>query len=140
MGLVMARDLLLYDGVCGLCDRTVQFLLARDARGHLAFAPLQGPTAAAARVRLGFPSELSTVVLVTNPGTPNERAYLRSDAVLRALEGLGGTWRLAAVLRVVPRALRDPLYELVARHRYRWFGRLGSCRLPSPEQAERFLP
>jgi predicted DCC family thiol-disulfide oxidoreductase YuxK len=136
----MARPLLLYDGVCGLCDRTVQFLLARDARGRLAFAPLQGPTAAAARARLGFPAELSTVVLITDPGTPAERAHLCSDAVLRALEGLGGAWRLAAVLRIVPRALLDPLYGLVARHRYRWFGRFESCRLPDPAQADRFLP
>jgi predicted DCC family thiol-disulfide oxidoreductase YuxK len=136
----MARDLLLYDGVCGLCDRTVQFLLARDVRGQLVFAPLQGPTAAAARLRLALPEDLASVVLVTDPGIASERAHLRSDAVLTALTRLGGAWVLVRALRIVPRPLRDALYDFVARRRYGWFGRFESCKLPSPEQAKRFLP
>lgn len=133
-------DLLLYDGSCGLCHRSVAFLARRDRDGsRFVFAPLGGETAAA---RLGttdpgtFPA--GTVVVL------DERDALRtrSDAVLHALERLGGTWRgLALCLALVPRPLRDGTYSLVARVRGRLFARPeGTCpRLPAG-LAGRFLP
>lgn len=141
-------NLVLYDGVCGLCNRSVRFLLRIDRRKVLAFAPLQGPTAAQLAKRHGFPlatagddaGSLRSIVYVRSFGLKRERAHLRSDAVLRILADVGGAWSLLAVFRVVPRFLRDPLYDWVARHRYRWFGKLDSCPLPPPDQRARFLP
>jgi len=130
----------LYDGLCGLCDASVRFLLARDRAGRLRFAPLQGPTAAAVRARHpALPPLDETILLVDSPRTPAERVRVRSDAALAALGRLGGGWRLAGLLRAVPRPLRDAVYRFVARRRTRWFGRLDACRVPSAEQRRRFL-
>jgi predicted DCC family thiol-disulfide oxidoreductase YuxK len=132
---------ILYDGVCGLCNRYVQFVLAHDHRGRYRFAPLQGPFAARALARHGLvaPDAPDSMVLLEAPGTPGERARLRSDAVLSILAGLGGGWRLAALLRVVPGFLRDAVYALVARIRYRVFGRSDHCAVPPPHARARFL-
>jgi predicted DCC family thiol-disulfide oxidoreductase YuxK len=130
----------LFDGRCGLCDGAVRWLIRHDRRAALAFAPLEG--AVAARVRLRHP-ELppgdETFVLVESPEAPAERVRVRSDAALAALARLGGGWRLAAGLRVVPRFVRDAVYRWVARNRTRWFGRLEACRVPTPEERARFL-
>jgi predicted DCC family thiol-disulfide oxidoreductase YuxK len=133
--------ILLYDGVCGLCNRLVRFLLARDRRGRLRFAPLQSGFSARALARHGRDAtRLDTVYLITQPGTAGERVLSRSRAVLAALEELGGAWRLAGtLLRVVPGPLRDALYGLVAKIRYRVFGRSDRCVLPPPEDRARFL-
>lgn len=133
--------ILLYDGVCGLCNRLVRFLLARDRRGRLRFAPLQSGFSARALARHGRDAtRLDTVYLVTRPGTPAERVLSRSRAVLGALEELGGGWRLSGILlRIVPGPLRDAVYGLVARVRYRVFGRSERCVLPRPEDRARFL-
>ena len=135
------RDLVLFDGVCGLCDRTVRFLLRRDRHGHLLFAPLQGETAATALARHGISEEVRSLVFLTGWGSPEEAAHVRSAGALRALAALGGFWRfLAAFLRLVPRTLRDAAYDFIARRRYRWFGRFDRCRLPPANERERFLP
>lgn len=127
--------LIYYDGLCGLCDRFVQFVLARDRRGRYRFAPLQGSTA-----RAGLPSrfhpESSQTVILEDDG----RFRVRSDAALAIMAGLGGVWRATALLRLVPRPLRDAIYDWIARHRFRWFGRRNECRVPGPEARERFLP
>jgi predicted DCC family thiol-disulfide oxidoreductase YuxK len=138
--LAPSANLVLYDGVCALCNRMVRFLLRVDRRAVLCFAPLQGPTAARLAERHGFPLDVKTIVYVRPFGLKGERAHERSDAVLRVLADLGGVWWLASLLRVVPRVLRDGVYDWVARHRYRWFGKYDSCPLPSPEQRPRFLP
>jgi predicted DCC family thiol-disulfide oxidoreductase YuxK len=144
-----SSNLVLYDGVCGLCNRMVRFLLRIDRRNVLSFAPLQGQTAARLCERHGIPlatagdgasTGLETIVYVRNFGLKRERAYLRSDAVLRALGDVGSLWWLLSLLRVVPRFLRDPVYDWVARNRYRWFGKHDTCPLPPPQQRARFLP
>jgi predicted DCC family thiol-disulfide oxidoreductase YuxK len=133
--------ILLYDGVCGLCNRLVRFLLARDRRGRLRFAPLQSGFSARALARHGRnAARLDTVYLIAEPGTPAERVLSRSRAVLGALEELGGGWRLAGLLlRLVPAPLRDAVYGVVAKIRYRVFGRSERCVLPRPEDRARFL-
>ena len=135
-----SHNLVLYDGVCGLCNGTVRFLLAIDRRGVLCFAPLQGPTAARVLKRHALPGDVRTIVYVRNFGLKRERAHLRSDAVLRILGDVGGVWSLLLILRLVPRFLRDSVYDWVARNRYSWFGKYDECPLPSPEQRARFLP
>jgi predicted DCC family thiol-disulfide oxidoreductase YuxK len=124
-----------FDGVCGLCNRFVDFVIRHDARGVFHFAPLQGETAREcldeADVR-----DLKTVVLLDGDGT-----YRKSTAVLHVLGRLGGFWRaVAAVLSLVPRPLRDVGYSWVARSRYAIFGKKETCRLPTPAERGRFLP
>ncbi|HZM26362.1 MAG TPA: DCC1-like thiol-disulfide oxidoreductase family protein [Gemmatimonadales bacterium] len=127
--------LIYYDGLCGLCDRFVRFVVARDRRGRYRFAPLQGTTARTRLPELPDPAALTTVVL-----EDHGRFRVRSDAALAVVAGLGGAWRAAALLRVIPRRLRDAVYDWIARHRFRWFGRREECRIPGPDQRERFLP
>ena len=139
----MARSnpIILYDGVCGLCNSLVQFLLKRDKEGRLRFASLQSDFAAKVLHRHGFDSkDLDTMHLVENYDQPDERVLQRSTAILRAGRELGGMWALLAALgRVVPRPLRDVFYGLVASNRYRIFGKYETCMLPDPNQRSRFL-
>ena len=130
-----------FDGVCGLCNRLVRFLLRRDRRAVLRFAPLQGPLARETLGRYGMdPADLDSVVAVANWGTTEERTFTRSRAVLEAVGALGGGWGLAAAAaRVVPSAVGDAVYRLVARHRYRLFGRSDACPLPPAHWRGRFL-
>ena len=134
-------DWVLYDGVCGLCDRGVAWLVRHDRRGALRFAPLQGETAAAVRARHpALPPLDETMIFVEAPGTPAERVRVRSDSALAIVARLGGGWRLVAALgRIVPPPLRDSVYRFVARRRKRWFGELATCRIPSAEERARFL-
>jgi predicted DCC family thiol-disulfide oxidoreductase YuxK len=133
--------IILYDGVCGLCNRLVQFLLRHDKRGRLRFASLQSDFAERVLRRHGFdPKDLDTLHVVENYEQPNERVLQRSDAILRAGRELGGIWSVLATLgRVIPRALRDSFYGFVARNRYRVFGKYDTCMLPDPDQRGRFL-
>ncbi|HVS02153.1 MAG TPA: DCC1-like thiol-disulfide oxidoreductase family protein [Thermoanaerobaculia bacterium] len=135
-----SSNLVLYDGVCGLCNRLVRLLLVADRKAVLCFAPLQGATAARVRQRRDLPQDLDTLVYVRGFGLADEQAYLRSDAVLLALADVGGVWWLAGALRVIPRPLRDGVYRWVARRRYGWFGKYETCPLPPPEHRARFLP
>jgi predicted DCC family thiol-disulfide oxidoreductase YuxK len=132
---------LLYDGLCGFCDHAVQFVLARDRHVRLRFAPLQGEFARGVRARHPELAQVDSLILVERDArTGQERVYVRSDGALRVAHHLGGAWRLTALLRWVPRALRDLAYDGFARVRYRVFGRHDSCRLPAPAQRARFLP
>jgi predicted DCC family thiol-disulfide oxidoreductase YuxK len=135
---------ILYDGLCGLCDRWVRWLLARDRRAAFRFAPLQGATAAEVRARHpelnpALPPPDETVILVERPESAGERVRVRSDAALAIVARLGGLWRLAALLRAVPRPLRDAAYRCIARRRKRWFGVLPACRRPAAAERARFL-
>jgi len=136
-----ANPIILYDGVCGLCNRLVQFLLRHDKRKHLRFGSLQSDFAGAVLRRHGLdPKDLDTFHFVENYDRQDERVFDRSDAVLKAGRALGGVWAmLASVASLLPRALLDPLYRLVARNRYRVFGKFESCMLPDPSQRNRFL-
>jgi predicted DCC family thiol-disulfide oxidoreductase YuxK len=128
-----AGSIVFFDGVCGLCNRWVDLLLKTDHRRVLQFAPLQGETAAA-ELRLADSNYKS--VLFKHRG----RIYDRSDAVLQILMAIGGVWSLAGVFRIIPRPIRNALYDYVARHRYRWFGQSETCRVPAPEEFRRLLP
>ena len=135
------NPIILYDGVCGLCNRLVQFLLKHDREGRLRFASLQSDFAAQVLGRHGFdPKDLDTVHVVENYDQPNERVLQRSDAILRAGGELGGFWGASSsIARVVPLAVRDLVYRLVATNRYRVFGKYDACMLPDANQRSRFL-
>jgi len=136
-----ANPILLYDGVCGLCNRLVQFSLKRDSGGRLRFASLQSDFAAPILQRHGFSShDLDTVYFVSGYGRAEERLSARSAAVILVLQHIGGLWGVvAAVLRMLPRWLRDCGYNMVARNRYRVFGRSENCILPEEKYRARFL-
>src|SRR5215218_1503854 len=133
--------IILYDGVCGLCNRLVQFLLKHDKDGRLRFASLQSEFAEKVLGRHGIDAkDLDTLNVVEHYDQPGERVLQRSDAILRAGRELGGFWRMSSsIARVVPRALRDLVYGLVATNRYRVFGKYDTCMLPDPSQRSRFL-
>jgi predicted DCC family thiol-disulfide oxidoreductase YuxK len=134
-------NLVLYDGVCGLCHRLVRFLVAIDRGNSLCFAPLQGATATRLAERHGFSQhDPDSVVYVRSFGLEEERVFYRSDAVLAAIGDVGGLWWIASWARILPRFLRDGVYRFVARRRYRWFGRFDSCPAPPRELRGRFLP
>lgn len=135
----MSEPVLLYDGLCGFCDAAVQFVLARDRHARLRFAPLQGEYAQGLRERHPELAQVDSLVLVEPAEAGAERVYLRSDGALRVAHHLGGAWRAAALLRVVPRALRDAAYDAFARVRYRVWGRREACAVPLPAQRARFL-
>jgi predicted DCC family thiol-disulfide oxidoreductase YuxK len=124
---------LLFDGVCTLCNGFVRFVIERDPAGRFQFAPLQ--SAAARRVLGATPQPLpDSLVLVENG-----RLFTRSTAALRVARGLRFPWPLAYVFVAVPRPVRDWMYDAVARNRYRWFGRRDVCMVPTPELRARFL-
>jgi predicted DCC family thiol-disulfide oxidoreductase YuxK len=135
------NPVLLYDGVCGLCNRLVQFTLRHDHRGTFRFASLQGLTAGRILQRQGqSPADLDTFYVVTDFDQPGEHLRARSDAALFVLRELGGGWRtLATIGGVLPRFLRDAAYNLVARSRYRVFGKFEVCPLPDPNDRHKFL-
>jgi len=132
---------LLYDGECGLCTAMVRFMLMRDRRGVLRFAPLQGPTAQAFLRARGLPtSDFDSIVLVEDLGRADTEYWFRTAGVLRALEAMGGGWRrVARVLRVFPASWRDAVYRMVARVRYRLFGRGRPTEPLDPRWAGRVL-
>lgn len=129
-----------FDGVCNFCNGAVRWLIARDPNARLHFGSLQGETAQRLRSRHPeFPSDLDTMVLCET-AEDGERLYLKSEAVLRIAAQLAGPWRRIAWLRCLPRALRDFAYDRFARNRYRMFGRLDACPIPSPDERARFVP
>lgn len=131
----MNQPIILFDGVCNLCAWSVQFIIKRDPRGLFRFAALQSPVGQRLLAERGADARvLDSVVLIEGA-----RWYARSDASLRVARHLSGGWPLLALLRVVPRPLRDWAYEIVARNRYGWFGRQQACMLPTPALRERFL-
>ena len=137
----MQRAILLYDGLCGLCDRVVQFTLRHDHDDAFRFAPLQSAFAATILLRHGCDlTVLTTAVLVLDLELPTERLLIRSDAALGLLLGLGPPWKFAGALgQLCPRWIRDRVYDWVASFRFRVFGRYSSCPVPSSTQRQKFL-
>lgn len=126
---------IVFDGVCNLCNSWVRFLLPRDRSGVFQFAHCQSEYGGAVLDRLGEKrDDPSTVVLIDG-----DKVHLRSTAVLRALAALGGYWRGMILLLIIPHPLRDMVYTFIARRRYRWFGRTEYCVLPEPGWKDRFL-
>jgi predicted DCC family thiol-disulfide oxidoreductase YuxK len=136
----VTNPIVLYDGVCGLCNRLVQFLLQRDKQDRLRYAALQSDFAVKVLERHGLdPKDLDTVHVILNYQEPDERVLARSDAILTVVSQLGGIWKAAALGKVVPRPIRDLVYKLVAENRYRMFGKFETCMLPEPRHRTKFL-
>jgi predicted DCC family thiol-disulfide oxidoreductase YuxK len=127
--------IVLFDGVCRFCDVSVNFIIDHDAAGRIRFAALQSEAGQALLRRYGLSTKDLDSVVVIEGG----QSFTRSTAALRVAWRLDGWWRFFAALLLMPAFLRDPLYDLLARNRYRWFGRLEACRVPTPEVRARFL-
>ena len=141
MNAMSSNPILLYDGVCGLCNRSVQFVLEHDRKDRFRFAALQSEFAANVLARHGIQTlDLDTVYLVTNYGEPTESVANRSDAAIKVFRELGGFWSAAtALLRLMPRFLRNWFYNRIAGSRYRLFGKYDACPLPDPKDRHKFL-
>jgi predicted DCC family thiol-disulfide oxidoreductase YuxK len=137
----MPNPIILYDGVCGLCNRFVQFVLRHDHKDHFQFAALQSNFARAILERHGLnPDVLDTVYLVFDYGQSNEHLFSRNEAASGVLKELGGVWRFwARLLDILPKRFRDWRYNLVARNRYRFFGKYEACPLPKEKDRHKFL-
>jgi predicted DCC family thiol-disulfide oxidoreductase YuxK len=135
MGDNAPRAVVLFDGVCNLCNGFVQFVIPRDPLGHVRFAALQSEAARRLMAQTGVtPGSADSIVLVEG-----QHAFVRSEAALRIARQLRFPWPILYGLVVVPRPLRDWVYDIVARNRYRWFGRRDVCMVPGPETRDRFL-
>lgn len=126
---------LVFDGVCVLCSRWVRFILAHEREPALRFAAMQSASGRALLLAHGLDPDDPLSLLYVEEG----RGYIDSEAILRVAAGFGGLWRLCAVARAIPRAVRDRLYRVLARNRYRWFGRNEACLVPRATEAARFL-
>lgn len=134
LGHASSQSIVFFDGVCGLCNHAVNFLLARDRHHRLRFAALQGITASQL-IPDEIREQLSTLVFAEHG-----RLFYRSTAVVRILLRIGGLWKIvAAVLWLIPWPLRDLGYRVVSKIRYRLFGKHETCRLPTPEERQQFL-
>ena len=134
------RALLLYDGVCTLCHGLVKFLIKRDRGGRFRYAPLQSELGREMLGRFGITGFPDGVVLMTDALAVGAKVYQRSDAVAASLRLLDGPWqKVGTVLLLVPRWLREWGYGVVARVRYRVFGRYDTCPVPLPEERDRLL-
>jgi predicted DCC family thiol-disulfide oxidoreductase YuxK len=130
------NPIVLFDGVCNLCNRSVQFIIKRDTKKQFRFASLQGKTGQELLQRFGLrTNNFNSFILVEG-----NRIYTRSTGVLRILKHLGGWWKLFYAFIIVPEIILDGVYYLIARNRYKWYGKRIECMLPAQELRERFLP
>lgn len=125
----------LFDGVCNLCNSSVNWIIDHDKKNEFRFASLQSEYGQRMVQQYNISGNyMDTVVLIKN-----DRAYLRSAAVLQVLRGIGGIYSLAMVFYIFPAFIRDVVYNFIAKNRYRWFGKQESCRIPTPELKAKFI-
>jgi predicted DCC family thiol-disulfide oxidoreductase YuxK len=130
-----AKPLVLFDGVCNLCNASVQFIIEHDSEGKIMFCSLQSERGQAILQHLGMKTDdFDTFIFIENG-----EAYTRSAGILKEVSYFDGWWRFLSIFRIVPRPIRDFFYNIVAQNRYRWFGKKESCWLPTPELKARFL-
>ena len=129
------HPVVLFDGVCNFCNGAVQFIIRHDPQAVFRFAAYQSSAGNELALRHGIdPVTLETFAIIVN-----DQAFVRSDAAIATAAQMGGLWRLAVVFKLVPRFLRDAVYGVIARNRYRWFGRRESCMVPDADVRRRFL-
>ena len=131
----LSQSIVLFDGVCNLCNRAVQFIIKRDKKKQFLFASLQGKAGNKLLQKFDLPANLfNSFVLVEG-----DKVYTRSTAALRVAKKLSGGWKLLYGLMIVPGFIRNAVYNLIAKNRYKWFGKRDECMIPTPESKERFL-
>ena len=129
------KPIIFFDGVCGMCNAFVNFILRIDRKHLFLFAPLQGATARDLLPPLGDDPREWSMVYVDEKGIHDQ-----SDASLEVYRRVGGIWWWLSLMRIIPRFIRTPVYRVIAKNRYRWFGKADTCRIPTPDEKTRFLP
>ena len=129
------KRIILFDGDCNFCDSSVQFIIKRDPAAHFLFTSLQSEKGLELTKKYAIPEDVDSLVLIENG-----KAFTKSSAALRIAKKLDGLWHLLFLFILVPRKIRDGVYDYVAKNRYKWFGKKeDACMLPSPEQRKRFI-
>ena len=128
-------SIILFDGVCNLCNRSVQFIIKRDKLKKFRFASLQGKTGQAILEQFNLSKDAYNSFILVD----KEKVYTRSAAALEVFKRLGGAWKLLYALVIVPKFIRDGLYNWIARNRYKWYGKKEECMVPTPELKNRFM-
>jgi predicted DCC family thiol-disulfide oxidoreductase YuxK len=134
MDIELNEPVILYDGVCNLCNASVRFILKYEKNHSYRFAPLQGDFASKVRYQYSLPADADSVVLIEN-----NQIFTASTAALRIAKHLKAPWSWLFIFEVLPVSFRDAVYHWIARNRYRWFGKKDYCEVPSPEVAHRFI-
>ncbi|NOT51818.1 MAG: thiol-disulfide oxidoreductase DCC family protein [Chitinophagaceae bacterium] len=130
------NSIVLFDGVCNFCNYWVNFAIKRDKKRKLRFAPLQGETAKKLLLQFNIqPTSLSSVIFIDKG-----KIYTQSSAAIRICKYLDGGWKLCYGLIIIPKLIRDFFYNIIARNRYKWYGKKDECMIPAPGVKERFLP
>ena len=129
------RSVILFDGVCNLCNNSVQFILKRDKNGRFVFGSLQGEAGQSLLRKFNLPADnFHSFVLIES-----DKVYTQSTAALRVLKQISGGWKLLYAFIILPKFLRDGVYRWIAKNRYKWFGKRDVCRVPAPAEKARFL-
>jgi predicted DCC family thiol-disulfide oxidoreductase YuxK len=129
------KPVIFFDGVCNFCNGAIRFIIKRDKKRQFLFAPLQGKTGRELLERFNLaPNVINTFILLEK-----DKVYTKSTAALRVARKLSGGWKLLYGLMIVPRIIRNAVYNIIAKNRYKWFGRKDACMVPTPELKERFL-
>ncbi len=129
------NSILLFDGVCNLCNSAVQFVIKRDKKKKFLYTSLQSKTGQKLLLKYGLNlSDFDSFILIEN-----EKYFTKSTAALKVAKGLGGIWSMLYIFIIIPKFTRNAIYDFIARNRYKWFGKRDECMLPSPEFKDRFL-
>jgi predicted DCC family thiol-disulfide oxidoreductase YuxK len=127
-------SIILFDGICNLCNSGVQFMIKRDSKCHFKFVSLQSDTGQMLLHKYGISNKIDSIIVIEK-----EKVYIKSSAALYISRYLDGYWKYLKILKVLPPSIRDFLYDIVAKNRYRWFGKKETCMLPTLEMKKRFL-
>lgn len=131
----LSPAIIVFDGVCVLCNGWIDFLLKHDVRERYRFAAMQTPAGRELLLKNGLnPDDPVSFLLLDESG-----AHTDTDAIIRVISGLDGLWKIAMLGKLLPRFVRNPLYRMIARNRYRWFGQTNACRMPDAQTAHRFI-
>ena len=128
--------IVLFDGECNFCDASVQFIIKRDPKERFRFASLQSEAGLKLRQEYRIPNEIDSLILIM---PEQNQYYIKSSAALCIVKNLSGLWSMMYILKLVPKSIRDRVYEIIARNRIKWFGKKDHCLLPSPAIRKRFL-
>lgn len=131
-----AKKIILFDGVCNLCNGAVQFIIKRDKRSVFKFASLQSEIGKQLTKERGIDTELLDSIILIEPGIAY---YSKSTAALEIMKSFGGIWSLTRLFTILPEGFRDIVYDFIAKNRYKWFGKKDACMIPTPELQSRFL-
>lgn len=126
--------IVLFDGECHFCNRSVQFIIKRDPNAYYKFASIKSDIGQQFRKDYGIPFHIDSLILIEN-----EQYYVKSSAALRICKNLKGAWKTGGIFLLIPTPIRNFAYDFIAKNRYKWFGKKEACELPSSEMKKRFL-